>query len=567
MLFMRPRYAFPLIALAVILIARPTLHHPLLHDDLHTIVLNPALRQPAAWPDFFTHPETFSPEARMYRPLLMISYVLNLRLAGLDPFGFHLVNLMLHLFACSMVFWLSRLLPPLKPWSFWITILFALHPVHTEALNYISCRSDLGASAFGLLAIAACLQLAAAEKFRPGLAILAILAFAVALGFKASAIVVPALILLLDFLFFHQGRLQNLGDFSSTRRKAVAATFLGLVLIALAYLALRRSLALETFFLSQPARPVPVNLLTQTRALILYLRLLFWPEHLSLEHQLPILESPLDPAFLGPAILIFLLLVLALACVRKAPVISLAVGWFLICPLPTFYVPLNVIASENRLYLASLSGVWILVALARLATGDPPKKAGRVLLALVAIAFAVLSLHRHPVWSSGLTLWRDAVRKAPAVARNHVNYGIELRTAGRAQDAVRQYLWALRLDPKDSKAYSNLATAYYDLGRPEDEFDALRKTLELDPANVVARRNLAYALAEAGRKQEAIEVLSEAVRLAPRRADLRSSLGALYLHLGRIEEGKRELEESLRLNPEQPEVRAALEQVRKSRGD
>jgi protein O-mannosyl-transferase len=554
------------IALAVMAVNWPTLHHPLVHDDLHSIVLNPAARQAEFSWRFFTHPETFSSEASMYRPLLMLSYVLNLRLGGLDPIGFHLLNLLLHLLACGMVYWLARILPPLKSWAFWIALLFALHPVHSEVLNYVSCRSDLGAAAFGLLSVAASLKLAASERPRPAFALVSLLAFTVALGFKDLAVIVPAQILFLDFLCFRQARIQNYLTNRSRSFTIFAATWVGLILIAFGYLALRRGLALETFLIAQPARPVWINLLTQTRGLCTYLRLLFWPSHLSLEHQVPVIEPIADPAFLAAALLLLALLVIALVRLRRNPVIALAFGWFILCLLPTSsLIPLNVISSENRLYQAGLASAWLLAALAQAAAGTSRKRTTQGLLLVVAFCFGALTLLRHPAWDSSLTLFRDLVRKAPGIARGHVNYGVELRNAHRPQDAAAQYLWALDLEPQNTRALSNLATAYHDLGRPEQELKVLRRTLDLDPGDVVAWRNYGYLLAEQGRPEEALAAVREAVRLAPRRPDLHYDLGVLCLSLGLMEEGKRELEESLRLNPDQPQVKAALDMIRQGR--
>ena len=554
------------IALAVTAVNWPTLRHPFVHDDLHTIVLNPAVRQARLSADFLTRPETFSSEASMYRPLLMLSYVLNLQAGGLVPLGFHLVNLGLHLLAVLMVYWLARLLPPLQPGAFWIALLFALHPVQAETLNYISCRSDLGAAACGLLAAAAALKLAASERPRPAFALLSLLAFIAALGFKDLALVVPAQVLLLDFLCFRQARIQNYIKVRPPGFPAFAAAWLGLVLIGLGYLALRHALKLETFFIAQPARPVGINLLTQTRALVTYLRLLFWPANLSLEHQVPIIASVTDPSFLASALLLLVLGVLALIRLRQNPILGLALGWFLLCLLPTSsLIPLNVLASENRLYQASLASAWALYALAQAAAGTGRKRLAPGLLLVVAFCFAALTLLRHPAWESSSTLFRDMVRKAPGIARGHINYGTELRDAHRPRDAAAQYLWALSLEPRNTRALSNLATAYHDLGRPEQELPVLRQTLELDPGDVVAWRNYGYLLAEQGRKEEAVEAVREAVRLAPRRPDLHYDLGVLCWSVGRIEEGRRELEESLRLNPDQPKVRAALEMIRQGR--
>ena len=561
---MRVRFISALaLALAVIAVNWPTLRHPLVHDDLHTIVLNPAVRQARLSADFFFRPETFSSEASMYRPLLMLSYVLNLRLAGLDPLGFHLVNLGLHLLACWMVYWLARIIPPLKTWAFWIALLFALHPVQSELTNYISCRSDLGAAAFGLLSVAAALKLAASEHPHPAFAFVSLLAFPIALGFKDLAVIVPAQILLLDFLGFRQARIQNYMTNRSRSFTLFSATEVGLILLAFGYLALRHALALETWLIAQPARPVWINLLTQTRALVTYLRLLIWPGHLSLEHQVPLIESIADPSFLAAALLLLALLVISLVRLRRNPIIGLSLGWFILCLLPTSsLVPLNVIASENRLYQASLASAWVLAALAQAAAGTRRRRITQGLLLVVAFFFAALTVLRHPAWESSLTLFRDMVRKAPGIARGHINYGIELRNAHRPQDAATQYLWALDLEPQNTRALSNLATAYHDLGQPEQELKVLRRTLDLDPSDAVAWRNYGYLLAEQGRREEALEAVREAVRLAPRRPDLHYDLGVMCLSLGRMEEGQRELEQSLRLNPDQPQVKAALEMIR-----
>jgi tetratricopeptide (TPR) repeat protein len=269
--------------------------------------------------------------------------------------------------------------------------------------------------------------------------------------------------------------------------------------------------------------------------------------------------------------LALIFLALAFFSRRKNPALTLSVLWFFLGLLPTSLIPLNVIASENRLYLPSLAAIWILAWMSAISNPQsslphppsaiPRNYSAQVLLLAIAVFFSLLSCLRHPVWQSTKILWRDAVEKAPGLARSHVNYGIELRMAGWTGKAIRQYWWALRLDPYDSRAYSNLANAYHDLGRLEEEEAALRQSLKLDPGNVVALRNLAYLLSEQGRNEETLAVLAAAVKLAPRRADLRRDLGLLYLRLGERAAGARELKASLRLDPNQPDLRAALEPI------
>lgn len=537
------------------------LGHPMVHDDLHAVVYNPAVNQGRFSGALVTDPHSFSPYGSMYRPLLMASYVANVRLGGLDPAGFRLFNLALHLLAVGMVYGLILLLPPLQRWAFWGALLFGLHPVHLEAVHYLACRSVLGATAFGLLSVGAALAAGRSEKAGRRWALLSVAAFVPALGFKETALMVPALAGLAEVCFF---RPEKWRDYFSPRnpRRGFSIALVGMAAVALAYLVLRGQLGLDTLSMRTPARPVAVNLLTQTRGWVLYLRLLFWPAHLSLEHQLSVLTSVHDPAFLISAAGLGALGVAAWLVRRQSVVPAFALGWFALSLLPSSsVVPLNVLAAENRLYGAGLGGIALLLFLFDLALPPGRRRLSYAAPAFLAACFLLLTASRLPVWRSAYSIWRDAANKAPGIARVQVNYGIELSNRGRAAEAAAHFRRAAGLDPLDSRAYSNLGNALSELGDREGAIAAWQEAVRTDPSNAVALRNLAYLLVQTGQKAEARAALDQAARTAPERPDLLRDLGALYLAIGEKTAGERELKRSLALDPRQDDVRQALEQL------
>lgn len=407
-------------------------------DDFRVIVDQPAVHGLRAWAAGHTG----------LRPLLTLSYALN---GALDPgpFGFHLVNVLLHLGNTLLIFELARRLLPQAPApeaaAALAALLFGLHPVQTEAVTYVCGRSvSLMATAYlgGLLLyVEARLRGPSPGRFAAATAL-----FLLAGLVRETALTFPLALLLLEALPLRARgvpppRAAELGP------PLLAAGALG------AYLLLQP--AYHRFFEGafRAPRPGPPGAASLEALAYLGARTL-WPHPLNLD---PGLLPP--TAFTGRHGLVAAGLLLGgLALFRRArrhPGAAFAGGWILLHLLPTTtFVPRPELANERHLYLA-LAGVGFLLAPAALAAARRP--GGRLLLALPLLALAVLTLRRQEDYRTELRMWTQSLAANPRNPRAHVNLGVAQAEAGDLPGARASFEAALDLDPAYAPAAENLA--------------------------------------------------------------------------------------------------------------
>ena len=489
------------------------------YDDSHAIVENPHLRSLDQIPEFFADPSAFSrePAMAMYRPVLLTSLAFNYAVGAYQVRGYHLVNILVHslvaLLVCLVVAALSA-----SSWAgWWAGMLFALHPVHTQAVNYITSRSEL---LCGLGVLAAFYLAGVRRRWQP----LAWVAYLLALLSKEAAVVLVPLL-----------ALQELRRPAPQRDWKAHLPFWGLTL---GYLALITANGFLPHSLAQEVRPLGAQLCTQLKALVYYLHLLAMPVHLSVEHAFAVNTHPGSWAVLLSLLLILSLLWCAWHSPRAAA--SLGLGWFLAGLGLTFFTPLNVLVNEHRLYLPFI-GLLLVLPLAQ----PRLRWAGFVFLAILGL----LSFERNRVWRDEYTLWGDAVSQAPQMFRAQSNWGLALYGRGQVQEALVAFERSLQLNPRYSKTWSNLGAVYEDLGRNAEAIRAYEQALTLAPGLAGVHNNLGRLLLAQGDQVGAEAQLQQALVLDPYYAQARVNLGLLRQQRGEYEAAAREYEEALRLDP------------------
>lgn len=545
------------------------------YDDSHSILENPHLRSLVNLPRILVDPQTFSrePAMAMYRPVLVATYALNYWVGGYKPAGFRAVNLGIHALAAVLVFWLLGLL--LGRWSlaWWGAMLFGLHPVHSQVVNYISSRSE----SLAVVGVLAALGWTLASRPRP---VAALTAYAGALLTKPSAVAALPLMIV--------GRWGPDAGRLRWRRQVPfwVATAVYLVLIVVNRF-LTRSLSL-----SQEVRPYGEQLLTQAKAVVYYLWLAAMPMRLSVEHGLATGTPALAPV-VSSLLLLGSMIWLAWRGRHACPWGILGVGWFLGGLSVTLLVPLNMTVNEHRLYLASIG--LLLVILGPLSARQSRRVlgwAGAVLLCCLA----VLTWQRNQVWRDELSLWQDAAVKAPGLFRAQSNLGLALYEAGQAEEALVVLQRALRLNPRYAKTWNNLGLVYEDLEHPAEAEEAYTRALGIEPELAGAHANLGrlylnrgeldearahlerarsldpyapeprVALGllhqQAGRLQQAVDLYLEATRADPGSAEAWNDLGLADEELGRGDEGIAALERAVRLRPGYEEAEINLQVAR-----
>jgi len=420
-------------------------------DDYNVIVDNPTVHSAAAF---------VANLPAGIRPVLKLTYLMNWT-AGAGPFGFHLVNISLHAANTLLVFLLARRMtagkeaPGLPDWGrvpFLAALLFAVHPVQTEAVTYISGRSMSLMAFFYLAGMLSYVRGTTGGKgwlyvVSPALYLLAVLA-------KETALTLPVALLLWERAFGDGNR-----PFPEIiRRQAVHWALLCLFAAAVALHPSYRDLVLYGF----GTRTASQNLLAQGYGVAYLLSRLILVDRLNIDPDLPVPAS-LTPGLAVAAAGLAVLLVAGAAALKRSPVAGFGLLWFFLQILPTnSIVPRLDVANERHLYLASwgiflaagTGAEWAQTALSGAA--GRRVRAGWFAAAALLLLFTVL---RNGVYRSEVTLWEETARLSPAKARVHNNLGYSYFRSGHPERAIPAYREALRIDPDFALARGNKALA------------------------------------------------------------------------------------------------------------
>lgn len=503
------------------------------YDDFHSLLQNPHVRQLGEVPRFFSDPGCFSadPEKAMYRPVLLLSYVLNYALGQYGPFGYHLVNLALHL-GCVLLVWRLALQAGAGATGAWAAaLLFGLHPLASEPVNYVSSRSE---------SLAALWYLGGLSLFLDRRSVPALLCFALGLGSKEMAITLPAALWLS-------------ATWGPGRREAWRwhLPFWGL---GLAYVGLLWGFGLVGGGGGAPGpRDLGAQFWTQAKAGVYYLKLVAVPVGLNVEHAFSESPGPVAAVVVGALLLLASLAWLGWRGRRRPSVLWLALAVLALAP--AVVVPLNVLVNEHRLYLP--------LALLAVACGCEWEtlRLRRGLGVALLLCGAGLVVQRNQEWRDELSLWSAAARRSPDMPRVHAHLGEALRRQGDLAGAQREYETTLRLDPQHRAARTNLGNLHYERAQAlRDSAAAAREyglaaaayeqVLRLDPDYREALNNLGSIYLLQGRDAEAGQVYRRVVALSPNFPEAHYNLGLALLRQGQYPEAVAAYQQALRLHPD-----------------
>lgn len=456
--------------------------------------------------------------ADLYRPLTIASYALNYAAFGLSSPAFHLVNVLLHAACCAVLMALVEALFHDLGLATVAGLLFATHPVHTEAVTGIVGRAEILTAFFLLVALYLhCRRYVLWSRGRGFWLPVALAAYFCALLSKETAIVGPGLLILLDYVM--QARDQRPAASGRLRR---AAAEVGLyVCVAIIYVAIRYSVVGQ--FIQRPpphsylllfGQPLMVRLCTALQILAIYLRLLILPVTLSADYsyrQVPMIGS------LNPAAVVGLLAVVVLcagfvsAVRRRAWPAVFALGFFAICYalVSNLLVPLQILVAERLMYLPSVGfcvGVaWLWGQWARRCAADSSpawlRHAPAAVVAVVVLLYSARTFVRNFDWRDNETLYAATVRAAPECFAAHSNYAaILMRDGAKTQRALEELLTAYKIRQDHYPTLVNLSSAYMSLGQPEKAREIALHGLKIRPNGAELRQLLDAAEAQLRRR-------------------------------------------------------------------
>jgi Flp pilus assembly protein TadD len=542
------------------------LSNDFVYDDSVQVLENHWIKDVKYLPDIFSKSVWgFQRETMIsnyYRPLMHLIFMLNYYVFGLRPWGFHLVNILFHAGVSILVFMIaSRLLraPPnssqlnedglagslLSP-PFLGAILFATHPIHTEAVAWVAGIPDLSYTFFSLLSLY--LYMRSAEGMKR-MYPLSVLFFFIATLCKEPALMLPIILVAYDSIFGKEAK----GDLPFIKR------YIPYLIVAGVYLGLRYH-ALGGFLPQEP--PIVLSaygyIINVFPLFTQYLKKLLLPLNLNVFHVLHPISSIFEMTGIVSLAVTAAFVVVTFIAFRKKSNLCFGLLVVALPLLPSLYTPgvgENVFA-ERYLYLPSFGFVLLIaLALSWAKAVKPGLASDLIIISLaVAVVYSAGTVSRNAVWRDDLTLFTDTVRKSPDAALPHDSLGYAYLKQNRVDEAVHEFITALKLRPAYAEAHNNLGTAYLKQYRFDEAVHEYITALKLNPELAMAHNNLGYAYLDQNRLDEAVHEFVTALKLNPEYAEAHDNLGMAYGKQNRLDEAVHEFVTALKLKPDLAEA-------------
>lgn len=525
------------IAVITFLVYLNMLGNDFVFDDKDLVSENPLV-----W-DLKNIPRVFQSEFQLsstttgfYRPLILLSLIIDYQLWGLSPLGYHLSNLLIHLITSILVYFLALGLLRERGIAFWSSLIFALHPVHAANVAWVAGRGDSLCGMFYILTLVLFLKALQVES-RGKIVFLLIswMSFFLALTAKEMAVTLPLLIILYFFCFQHKW-------------KRMIVYCIPYFFVLGVYLYIRMTVLGQMAKRGLELNELPWRLVTMTDIIARYLGLLVFPARLNIYYVTPLIRTVLDPRVVLASFLLLVIAWFAVRVYRSSRPLFFAVLWFFITLLPIAnIVPVwDTMMTEYWIYIPSFGFCLLLGIIAR---QIPVWRRQTVILLsgfLVTSALAIVSINR--TWKDELTFYERMTTYAPGYYLGHYNLGNTYFRMDENELAQKEYEQAIDLNPYYSSSYVNLGGVYNKQHRFDEAIEVFKKALVLRPDDEEIKANIAIAQAnkekfggdvsikDIEKTENMEERLREAVEKNPDNPTIINNLGVFYAKAGRIDE-------------------------------
>jgi Flp pilus assembly protein TadD len=521
-----------------------------------------------------------------WHPLTMLSHMADCQLFGLNPWGHHLTSVCLHAVNTALVFLVLRRMTGAAGRSFFVAILFGVHPLHVESVAWVAERKDVLSTFFALLALLAYAGFVTGKRW--GDYWIALAWFACGLMSKPMLVTLPCLLLLLDFW-----------PLNRWDRAAIPALFREKIpfLLLSAGACSAALVTQKTSMMPVAWLPMPLRIENGLVAYVRYIGKFFYPVNLCAYYPLPG-HWPQVTVILSVLVLVAVSVCVVIRMRRQA---YLFVGWFwfvgTLVPVIGF-VQVGMQSMADR--YTYLPAVGLFIALVWLATEMAPSLARSKMVlpaaaGAIAITCSILTWQQIHYWRDSETLLRHAIAVTPAngvahfflarefdgegrpadaiaelragvqaepdVAELHRQLGLHLDAAGVKQEAIDEYAAALRLEPTSPETGNMLGMALSRLGRYDAAIQVFQVALESHPDVEELHLNLGNAFARSGKPADAVAQFRLALALKPDDVGALNNLGAVLFQMRQPDAAAEEFEKALKLDPENADAHRNLDAI------
>ena len=551
-------------------------------DDFDNVGNNPGVHvRSLTWEELH---KTFFIKGRISRPVAYFTFGLNYYFGGLEVFGYHVVNFMIHLLAALFLFLFlneTLRLPSLRDRygekafviSFIATLLWAVNPVQATSVTYLVQRMSSMAGLFFVMALLFYVRGRTAPS-RSKAAVfftLCVLAFVLAVGSKENAVMLPVVLWLYD-LFFIQGLTAR-----NIRKNLIilAPVLFSVIAIGLTYK------GFSSLIQGYDTRPFSMTerLMTQPRVIFFYLSLLFYPisSRLTLLYDADISRSLLEPWTTLPAIAaLFTAITLAVLCARRWPLLSFCVLFFFINHVVEgSFIPLEMVY-EHRNYIPSMMlflpvAVGVVAAFRRFSYNRAYQAVILAALVFIIVDQGHTTYMRNDILSDEKTLWLDNLDKAPNSSRVHALLGKTLLNEGghqqalwEFQEALRLKRWVNRTEPAIYLCY--IGNFFMDVLEDDRKAEAhYERSLEYSYTHEYFN-GMAMVNLKRGNLAQAESLMLQAIKVKPGLADYRNNYALVLLKQGRLDEAIESSQKALKLKSDYGEPNGIMAEAFHQKG-
>jgi len=563
-----------LLVLLCFIVYYNSLYNGFVYDDYGAIVENKYINQPGRLlTSLFNHSYyKFAGLEASYRPVATLSYFLIYSIAKLNPFYYHLASLLLHTLNTVLVYWLANLILRQHLRALIAGLLFACHPVASEAVNCIDFNDDLLVTLFFLLALISYIRINTdylSSSIRGYL--LALLFYFFGLLSKEMAITLPAIILLYDLALRDADRGAPIFKHLLTILRRRIYFYAGFMAVSLIYISIqflilynpRESLKASAGSLFERIIYLPSHIFS-------FIRLTIFPTNLSVDYVFSYPGSFFDIGNLTGAAVVIALVGTAFLIYRFSKEIFFGIWWFLISLFPVYnlieiYHPL----AERYLYLP-IVGFCLVVPVVINAGAQrrftKPTTANIVTLVPIAVILSMYSaatIARSPDWQNNFVLWSKTVQTSPnsPVARNGL--GMAYLERGKLEKAAEQFEISIKLNPGHHKSYYNLGLVYHKKSDSKKALEYFNRSVTLNPDSVRAHYNLATIYLQKRSWDLAIRHYVKVNELDPEIAKAHFNLGMAYAMQGKFNTAVSEWEKVIDLDPQNTMAKNNIQKAKK----
>ena len=509
-------------------------------DDTGSIVDNPAIRNLSDIKSIWNYSNN--------RFVAYFSFALNYHFGKLDVWGYHLMNLMIHLITSIIVWWLTVLIfstPAMKDKeisknkkmiALFTSLLFVSHPLATQSVTYIVQRLASMVAMFYLLSLALYVKARLLDKRNLSKYMLfasALISAVLALLTKENAYTLPFAIVLFEIFFLQTKKIKiGLKDY---RVLLIIIGFVGIIGLVFFKFSFSIFNAIPPNHGNIYTITLENYLFTQFSVIIKYLQLLILPINQNIDYDFPISNSFFEIRTLFSFVGLLSLLLCAVYLFKKHRIISFAIFWFFLTLLiESSIIPIEDVIYEHRTYLPSFGFFLIMTSVIYLLRQKHRfVSISRLIIFIISNSF--LTIERNKIWKDELTLSNDIVSKSPHKARPIVSRGVYYSNLGQWETAIFDYTKGIEINPRYIEAYNLRGNAYHQLGQLDKAIADNTKALEIDVNYVQGYYNRGLFYSEDRQLEKAIIDYSKAIEINQKYKEAYNLRGVAFYQLGQLD--------------------------------